>query len=57
MKYTEAEIKAWFEEMKKNYKNCRMNENLKSVEQLMFDDNFWGYTTLKNFVEKNEKTS
>lgn len=55
MEYTEVEIKAWFKEMKEKYKNCRMNENLKSVELLMFDENFSTHTTLQNFVKEREK--
>ena len=49
--YTEQEIKDWFASMMKEYKNCPMNQHLRSVYDEMFDP-FWKRNNLQTFVEK-----
>lgn len=52
--YTEQEIKDWFTNMIKKYKNCPFGEYLRMVYDNMFDP-FWGKNNLKTFVEKIDK--
>lgn len=51
--YTEQEIKDWFANMMKEYKNCPMGEHLLMVYDIMFDS-FWKRENLQTFVEKRK---
>lgn len=46
--YTETEIKAWFNQMRKIYKNCPLCEHLIQAEDLMFEPRF-EKESLENF--------
>lgn len=53
MKYvSEKELKNWFERMEKKYPNCPLCEQMKTVEDLMFDK-FWKSDNLV-FEEREE---
>lgn len=52
MKYTEEEIKMYFDTMMKKYPNCPMTEHLKMVKFMMFNDTLES-NLLKNVVKKS----
>ena len=51
IKYTEQEIKNWFEIMKKKYPHSLMEEHLSMVQMEMFDS-FCEENNLKNMLDK-----
>lgn len=54
MMYTEAEIKEWFKQMRKIYKNCPLNQHLLQVEHLMFEP-MLEKESLENFKKSIDK--
>lgn len=54
MMYTEAEIKEWFKQMCKIYKNCPLNQHLLQVEHLMFEP-MLEKESLENFKKSIDK--
>ena len=56
MKYvSEENLRNWFKEMEKKYPNCPLCEQMKTVEDLMFDK-FWEHVNL-TFEETEEITA
>lgn len=53
--YTEEELKAWFEYMKKEYPNSKMLEHVEMIEYVMFDKYANEKDKLKNFVKRLDK--
>ena len=49
--YTEKEIKAWFETMKKKYPHSNMEQHLNMVQALMFEE-YCGRDNLKKVLDK-----
>lgn len=54
MKYTEEELKMWFDKMIEKYPHSMMTEHLRAVRDAMFDDIFESNNlenVVKNFRE------